>query len=135
MGPVGLEPTDDLCKYKHLQQSIDEKPRKNTVLGDKTASEPPFPLCLYRYFAVILTGQAIQVDYQDILIIETSFGQFFEGFFTSLDELPRHSRFANTYAFSHLGQDLRASTDLFQHDPEAVHIVCVPGYPSTNRLH
>ena len=34
-------PASDPCKHKDLQQSIDEKAPKNTVSGDKTASEPP----------------------------------------------------------------------------------------------
>jgi len=41
MEAAGIEPATDPCISKDLQQSIDEKARKNTVLGDKTASEPP----------------------------------------------------------------------------------------------
>ena len=41
MGPVGLEPTDDPCKHKHLQKTIDEKASKSKVFGGKFNQIPP----------------------------------------------------------------------------------------------
>ncbi len=41
MPKVGVEPTDDPCKHKHLQKTIDEKAPKSTVLGAKSNQIPP----------------------------------------------------------------------------------------------
>ena len=41
MPKVGVEPTDDPCKHKDLQKTIDEKAPKSKVFGAKSNKIPP----------------------------------------------------------------------------------------------